>query len=47
MSTAALMARLQGALRLRPDRILVGEALGRDALDLLAAWKAQHGSTAG
>lgn len=36
---------LQSALRLRPDRILVGEVRGGEALDLLNALNSGHGGT--
>lgn len=33
---------LKGTLRLRPDRILVGEVRGEEALDLMDAWNTGH-----
>jgi type IV secretion system protein VirB11 len=33
---------LKACMRLRPDRILVGEVRGREALDLLKAWNTGH-----
>lgn len=37
-----LDALLRSTLRLRPDRIIVGEARGGEALDLLKAWNTGH-----
>ena len=40
--TADLTALLRSTLRLRPDRIIVGEVRGPEALDLLKAWNTGH-----
>jgi P-type conjugative transfer ATPase TrbB len=43
MSGAVSMADLvRSTLRLRPDRIIVGEVRGREALDMLKAWNTGH-----
>src|SRR3546814_17753684 len=34
----------RSTLRLRPDRIIVGEVRGREALDMLKAWNTGHPS---
>ena len=39
---ASMTALLKATLRLRPDRILVGEVRGAEALDLLDAWNTGH-----
>jgi P-type conjugative transfer ATPase TrbB len=39
---AALADLVRSSLRLRPDRIVVGEVRGREALDLLKAWGTGH-----
>src|SRR5690606_36433824 len=40
---AVTMADLvRSTLRLRPDRIIVGEVRGREALDMLKAWNTGH-----
>lgn len=33
---------LKATMRLRPDRIIVGETRGKEALDLLKAWNTGH-----
>lgn len=40
--TTSMTDLLKATLRLRPDRILVGEARGPEALDLLMAWNTGH-----
>jgi type IV secretion system protein VirB11 len=40
--TAALSDLVRSSLRLRPDRILIGEVRGPEALDLLKAWGTGH-----
>ncbi len=40
--TVGLRRLLRATLRLRPDRILVGEVRGAEALDLLKAWNTGH-----
>src|SRR5690606_17597463 len=40
---SVIMADLvRSTLRLRPDRIIVGEVRGREALDMLKAWNTGH-----
>lgn len=39
---ASLTDLVRSSLRLRPDRIPVGEVRGREALDLLKAWGTGH-----
>ena len=41
-STVDMNGLLKACMRLRPDRILVGEVRGREALDLLKAWNTGH-----
>nr|WP_206245901.1 P-type conjugative transfer ATPase TrbB [Novosphingobium terrae] len=41
-ATANMTALLRTTLRMRPDRILVGEVRGPEALDLLMAWNTGH-----
>lgn len=38
----SMLRLLKATMRLRPDRILVGEVRGREALDLLKAWNTGH-----
>ena len=38
----SMMGLLRATMRLRPDRILVGEVRGAEALDLLKAWNTGH-----
>ena len=40
--TVSLLAVLRSSLRLRPDRIIVGEVRGPEALALLKAWNTGH-----
>ncbi|MCH2457870.1 MAG: P-type conjugative transfer ATPase TrbB [Henriciella sp.] len=40
--TATLQDLVRSTLRLRPDRIIVGEVRGAEALDLLKAWNTGH-----
>lgn len=40
--TASLSDLVRSSLRLRPDRILIGEVRGAEALDLLKAWGTGH-----
>ena len=40
--TTSLQALVRSTLRLRPDRIIVGEVRGPEALDLLKAWNTGH-----
>jgi len=40
--TANLTALVRSTMRLRPDRIIVGEVRGPEALDLLKAWNTGH-----
>jgi P-type conjugative transfer ATPase TrbB len=39
---ASLAALVRSTLRLRPDRIIVGEVRGAEALDMLKAWNTGH-----
>jgi type IV secretion system protein VirB11 len=39
---ASLADLVRSTLRLRPDRIIVGEVRGREALDMLKAWNTGH-----
>jgi type IV secretion system protein VirB11 len=39
---ASLADLVRSTLRLRPDRIIIGEVRGREALDLLKAWNTGH-----
>lgn len=38
----SILRLLKATMRLRPDRIIVGEVRGREALDLLKAWNTGH-----
>jgi type IV secretion system protein VirB11 len=40
--TVAMADLVRSTLRLRPDRIIVGEVRGREALDMLKAWNTGH-----
>lgn len=40
--TASLADLVRSTLRLRPDRIIIGEVRGREALDLIKAWNTGH-----
>lgn len=40
--TASMSDLLRATLRLRPDRIVIGEVRGKEALDLLKAWNTGH-----
>ena len=42
MPNTSMSDLLRATLRLRPDRILVGEVRGPEALDLLDAWNTGH-----
>ena len=42
LGLASLAELLRSTLRLRPDRIVVGEVRGAEALDLLKAWGTGH-----
>jgi len=39
---ADMLRLLKATMRLRPDRIIVGETRGKEALDLLKAWNTGH-----
>jgi type IV secretion system protein VirB11 len=39
---ASMTDLLKAAMRLRPDRIIIGEVRGKEALDLLKAWNTGH-----
>jgi type IV secretion system protein VirB11 len=39
---ASMQELLKATMRLRPDRIIIGEVRGREALDLLKAWNTGH-----
>ncbi|MDN7880109.1 P-type conjugative transfer ATPase TrbB [Burkholderia aenigmatica] len=41
-ATVDMAALLRVALRMRPDRIIMGESRGREALDVLMAWNTGH-----
>lgn len=38
----SMLRLLKATMRLRPDRILIGEVRGKEALDLLKAWNTGH-----
>jgi len=40
--TVTMADLVRSTLRLRPDRIIVGEVRGREALDMLKAWNTGH-----
>ena len=40
--TVSLADLVRSTLRLRPDRIIVGEVRGPEALDMLKAWNTGH-----
>jgi type IV secretion system protein VirB11 len=40
--TVSMADLVRSTLRLRPDRIVVGEVRGREALDMLKAWNTGH-----
>ena len=40
--TATMTDLLRATMRLRPDRIIIGEVRGKEALDLLKAWNTGH-----
>src|SRR3546814_3705951 len=42
VSTVTMADLVRSTLRLRPDRIIVGEVRGREALDMLKAWNTGH-----
>jgi type IV secretion system protein VirB11 len=42
LGVASLADLVRSTLRLRPDRIIVGEVRGREALDMLKAWNTGH-----
>lgn len=42
LGIASLADLVRSTLRLRPDRIIVGEVRGREALDMLKAWNTGH-----
>lgn len=41
-NVASMTDLLKATMRLRPDRIIIGEVRGREALDLLKAWNTGH-----
>lgn len=41
-SKVSMLVLLKATMRLRPDRIIVGETRGKEALDLLKAWNTGH-----